>query len=76
MTARPQFVSKDTNIFFWNLLNKIKDKHKYGVILNTSFNLHGRTNVLRPEDAIIDFLDCNLDQLYINNYKIVKKFND
>jgi carbamoyltransferase len=76
LTARPQFVSKDTNIFFWNLLNKIKDKHKYGVILNTSFNLHGRTNVLRPEDAIIDFLDCNLDQLYINNYKIVKKFND
>ena len=27
----------------------------------------------RPEDAIIDFLDCNLDQLYINGYKVIKK---
>ena len=44
-------------IAVYETLNKIKDKHKYGVILNTSFNLNGRTNVLRPEDAIIDFLD-------------------
>tara|TARA_B100000787_G_scaffold106577_1_gene79088 strand:+ start:1020 stop:1178 length:159 start_codon:yes stop_codon:yes gene_type:complete len=49
------------------------EKHNFGVVLNTSFNLHGRTNVLRPEDAIIDFLDCNLDQLYINGYKVIKK---
>ena len=72
-TARPQFVTKDSNFLFWLLLKKIKEKHNFGVVLNTSFNLHGRTNVLRPEDAIIDFLDCNLDQLYINNYKVTKK---
>ncbi len=73
LTARPQFVTKESNIIFWSLLKKIKEKHDFGVILNTSFNLHGRTNVLRPEDAIIDFLDCNLDQLYINGYKVMKK---
>jgi len=73
LTARPQFISKDDNYFFWFLLKKIKEIHGYGVILNTSFNLHGRTNVLRPKDAIIDFLDCNLDQLYINGYKVIKK---
>ncbi|WP_440650523.1 carbamoyltransferase C-terminal domain-containing protein [Candidatus Pelagibacter sp. HIMB1495] len=73
LTARPQFVTKETNFFFWNLLKKIKDEYKYGVVLNTSFNLHGRTNVLRPEDAIVDFLDCNLDALYINNYRVTKK---
>ena len=73
LTARPQFIMKDDNYFFWILLKKIKEIHGYGVILNTSFNLHGRTNVLRPKDAIIDFLDCNLDQLYINGYKVLKK---
>ena len=73
LTARPQFVTKDSNFSFWLLLRKIKEKHNFGVLLNTSFNLHGRTNVLRPEDAIIDFLDCNLDELYINSYKVKKK---
>ncbi len=73
LTARPQFVTKESNYLFWSLLKNIKEKHKYGVILNTSFNLHGRTNVLRPEDALIDFLDCNLDELYINGYKVEKK---
>jgi len=52
---------------------KIKEKFKYGVILNTSFNLHGRTNVLTPKDAIIDFIDCNLDELFINGFKVTKK---
>ena len=73
LTVRPQFVTKESNYLFWSLLKNIKEKHKYGVILNTSFNLHGRTNVLRPEDALIDFLDCNLDELYINGYKVEKK---
>ena len=73
-TARPQFVKKKDNPLFWNLLKKIKEKYDFGVILNTSFNLHGRTNVLRPEDAIKDFLDCNLDEVYINGYKVKKKY--
>lgn len=73
LTARPQFVEKEDNSFIYNLLKKIKEEFNYGVILNTSFNLHGRTNVLKPEDAITDFLDCNLDELYMEKYKIVKK---
>lgn len=76
LTARPQFVEKDDNIFIYQLLKKVKEKFKYGVILNTSFNLHGRTNVLKPEDAITDFLDCNLDELYIEKFKVVKKSKD
>ena len=73
LTARPQFVEENDNSFIYYLLKRIKDEFKYGVILNTSFNLHGRTNVLKPEDAITDFLDCNLDELYMGKYKIVKK---
>ena len=33
----------------------------YGVSLNTSFNLHGRTIVRTPNDALVDFIDCNID---------------
>ena len=71
-----QFPHNNLVIFFFKYIykiKKIKEKHGFGVVLNTSFNLHGRTNVLRPEDAIVDFLDCNLDQLYINGYKVIKK---
>ena len=73
LTVRPQFVDENSNLSLYKLLKKIKEKYNYGVVLNTSFNLHGRVNVLRPEDAVTDFLDCNLDQLYINSYKVTKK---
>lgn len=71
------FLDTKSNIFFALQSDRVsrikKDEYKYGVVLNTSFNLHGRTNVLRPEDAIVDFLDCNLYALYINNYRVTKK---
>lgn len=33
-------------------------------------NLH---KVLNPKGAIIGFIDCNLDELYINGLKVSKK---
>ena len=47
------------------LLTEVKKITGYGVILNTSFNKHGRTVVEEPKDAIIDFLDTNMDYLVI-----------
>ena len=72
-TARPQFVNENDNVYIYNILKKMKEKYSYGVILNTSFNMHGRTNVLTPENAITDFLDCNLDEMYVGNYKVNRK---
>lgn len=62
-----------TFYYRYNILKRMKEKYGYGVILNTSFNMHGRTNVLTPENAITDFLDCNLDEMYIGNYKVKRK---
>ena len=42
------------------------------MVLNTSFNLHGRAMVRTPQDAIDDFLDCKIDELYIGGYLITK----
>jgi carbamoyltransferase len=70
-TSRPQFVKKNNSLLF-SILNKIKEKKWYWVIINTSFNIHGKTIVRTPSDAINDFLECNLDVLYIEWYKVTK----
>jgi carbamoyltransferase len=72
-TARPQFVEEADNPAYYSYLKALKDITGYGVSLNTSFNLHGRTIVRTPQDAILDFLDCNIDELYIEGFKVKAK---
>jgi len=69
-TARPQFVEEKDNPNYFRYLRALKDITGYGVSLNTSFNLHGRTIVRTPEDAVIDFIDCNIDELFIEGYRV------
>lgn len=40
-SARPQFVSKDTNPAFWQLIRDFQSLTGVPVLLNTSLNLHG-----------------------------------
>jgi len=72
-TARPQFVKEQDNPNYYRYLKELKYITGYGVSLNTSFNLHGRTIVRTPKDAVVDFIDCNLDELYIEGYKVTRK---
>ncbi len=72
-TVRPQFVTSQEDPFFYQVLKEIKRLTGYGVVLNTSFNLHGRAMVLTPEDAVTDFLDCNIDALYLQGYWVSKR---
>ena len=46
----------------------MKRRNGYGVVLNTSFNLHGRTMVRTPEDALADYLDSGMDYVCIERY--------
>lgn len=71
-TARPQFVEEQDNPNYYRLLKAVKSHTGYGVIINTSFNLHGRTMVHTPDDAITDFIDCNMDEMYIEGYKVTR----
>ena len=71
-TARPQFVEEEDNPTYFKLLKKLKEYTGFGVLINTSFNLHGRTIVHTPSDAILDYLDCNIDVLYLNGFKITR----
>ena len=69
-TARPQFVEEKDNPNYYRYLKALKKITGYGVSLNTSFNLHGRTIVRTPKDAIIDYIDCNIDELFIEGYRV------
>ena len=69
-TARPQFVSAEDNLEYYEYLSHLKDFSGFGVSLNTSFNLHGRTIVRTPKDAVDDFLACGLDALFIGPFVV------
>jgi len=72
LTARVQFVSPEDNPNYYNMIKKVKELTGFGVIINTSFNKHGRTMVLTPKDAITDFKDTNLDFMVIEGYLVEK----
>ena len=72
-TARPQFVEEADNPDYFRFLKELKLITGYGVSLNTSFNLHGRTIVRTPKDAIVDFIDCNIDELFIEGFRVKRK---
>lgn len=71
-TARPQFIEQQDNPSIFRLLHGVKEITGFGCVINTSFNLHGRTVVHTPQDAVVDFIDCNLDELFIEGYWVTK----
>lgn len=69
-TARVQFVEREDNPCLFRILQRLKGLSDFGVVLNTSFNMHGRTIVESPSDAIVDFLDMTLDFMVIEGYLV------
>jgi carbamoyltransferase len=72
-TARAQFVSELTNLKLFRVLQEFKKLTGVGVLLNTSFNIHGKTIVLTPRDALDDFMSCSIDALYIGNFRVERR---
>jgi len=72
-TARVQFVSEKDNPNYYRLLLAVKELTGFGVLINTSFNKHGRTIVESPQDAIDDFLDTDLHFMMIGNYLVTRQ---
>jgi carbamoyltransferase len=67
MTARPQIVGNDNDIYR-KLLMEVRKKMGYGVVLNTSFNIHGAPIVESPEDAIYTMKKTNSKYMFIGSY--------
>jgi len=71
-SARPQMLG-DENPRFRRLLEEVKKNLGLGIILNTSFNLHGFPIVNSPDDAIDVMLKTRARYLALGNFFIENK---
>ena len=69
-TARLQTVSKEDNEWYYNFIDKFRQKTGVPIILNTSFN-DREPIVETPEHALDCFLRTNIDYLYFRDYGIL-----
>ncbi len=68
-SCRPQFVT-DNEPLFQQLLQELKKLTGMGVVLNTSFNVHGDPLVCSPQDALDTLKKTNNDYLVMGKYLV------
>jgi len=66
-TSRIQTVKSTFNHRYYRLLKEIEKYCGYGIVLNTSFNIH-EPIVETPEDAVSTFLRSELDYLILGDF--------
>lgn len=66
-TARPQIIEKKTNLKTYKILKEYKKISGFGVLINTSFNMHEEPIVCSVDDACRAFVSSNLNFLIIGN---------
>lgn len=72
-TGRPQAVRKEHNADYHYLISKYKELRGEGLILNTSYNLHGFPIVRTQKQALHVFLESGLNYLALDNFLLRKK---
>ncbi|NPV85524.1 MAG: hypothetical protein HPY45_05895 [Anaerolineae bacterium] len=73
LTCRPQFVTREDNEGYYDIVKKFEAKTGIGGLLNTSFNLHGEPIVCTPEDGISTLLRSKIDYLAVSDYLVWRK---
>ncbi|MFZ6009076.1 MAG: carbamoyltransferase C-terminal domain-containing protein [Bacteroidota bacterium] len=69
-TARPQVVRKDSNPYYYNIIDEFYKLSGCGAIVNTSFNAHEEPIVSTPEVAYKALKENRIDVLVIEQYLI------
>jgi len=72
-SVRPQEVNESWNADYYRLLKYYEEKTGEGIILNTSFNLHGYPIVHRPAEALDVFVRTSLRFLALGNWWVWKE---
>lgn len=73
LTARPQIITKEYNSDYYQILQEFEKNTGRGVLMNTSFNLHGYPLVYGPKEALWVFKNSGLEYLILDNYLVTKK---
>ncbi len=68
-TARPQMVGRE-NANYRKLMEKLKRKLGYGVVLNTSLNIHGMPIVMSPEDALLTMKKTKTRHMFLGDFYV------
>ncbi len=68
-TARPQMV-RGENRNYRRLLERVKKNSGYGVVLNTSFNIHGMPIVMSPEDALLTMKKTRTRHMFLGGFYV------
>ena len=71
-SARIQTVHRSTNPLYYSLIKKFKEKTKFPILVNTSFNVRGEPIVCTVEDAFRCFMGNGLDMLIVGNCVVNK----
>ena len=72
-TVRPQFLSKEHNQNYYDLLSEFGKLSGTYALLNTSLNLHGSPKCSEINSVIKTFKNSCLEYLYINNKILITK---
>ncbi len=72
-SARIQTVHRETNLRYWTLIEKFREKTGCAVVVNTSFNVRGEPIVCTAEDAYRCFMRTEMDFLVVGNFLFEKK---
>lgn len=72
-TARPQFVKKQHNPRYYDLIEKFHKLSGVPLVINTSLNRRGEPMVCSPADALVMFEGSGLKYLAIGDYLIEKR---
>lgn len=71
-SARTHMVGKENGPYM-DLLKNMKKNSGYGIVLNTSFNIHGMPIVMTPHDAIHTMKATKTKYMFINNIFITNR---
>ncbi|MBS3116786.1 hypothetical protein J4421_04285 [Candidatus Woesearchaeota archaeon] len=72
LTARPQVITEEMNPEYYQILKEFSSLTGRGVLLNTSFNLHGFPIVHGPKEALDVFFKSDLKYLALGDYLVEK----
>lgn len=70
-SCRPQIVPDSSSDLFADLLRAVRARIGSGIVLNTSFNIHGEPLVCTPAEAVDVFLRSGADALALGPYLVL-----
>ncbi len=75
-SARLHTVNRETNPFYYDVIDHFYRLTSCPIIINTSFNVRGEPIVESPQDAYRCFMRTNMDYLVLENFLIEKREQD